>query len=116
MRTGSRSCRSSEKKSKGGFNPSWLIPFGGIAGTALDAMLMGCHWFGCELESKANGGSPFVELGNENIGKWSALGMPGTAVLVQGDSRRLVENLSGVMAQCVVSSPPYADGLAGGGQ
>lgn len=41
-----------------------------------------------------------------NIETWAAQGMPGTAVIVQGDSRRLGEVLA--EARICVSSPPYA--------
>ena len=40
-----------------------------------------------------------------NIETWEAQGMPGTAVIVQGDSRRLGEVLE--RAQICLSSPPY---------
>ena len=53
------------------FAEGWLYPgatvidpFGGIAGTALDAMWNGCHWVGCELEPR------FVGLAQQNIDLW----------------------------------------------
>jgi tRNA G10 N-methylase Trm11 len=83
-----------------------LDPFGGIGGFALHAMLRGCHFTGCELEEK------FVLLARENLARWtwhyrhwSGLG---SAVMVQGDSRRLREVLAGQCA-AVVSSPPFLD-------
>src|SRR5574341_288445 len=74
----------------------WLLrgdrvidPFGGVSLGALDAMRLGLHWTGIELESK------FVDLGNRNINLWnSRFGqMPnwGSARLLQGDSRHLLE-------------------------
>jgi hypothetical protein len=100
-------------------NESWLAvgdavcdPFGGVALGALDAMRLGLHWTGVELEPK------FAALGNANIDAWAARyarQMPtwGTARLLQGDSRQLgaVVSASGL----AVSSPPYAVGLGNGG-
>ena len=85
-------------------------PFGGIAAGALDAMLLGLHWRGVELEPR------FVDLGNQNIALWNGRYAPhfqrwGTAVLVQGDSRRFAEIVGGLGG--VVSSPPYASGEKG---
>lgn len=82
-----------------------IDPFGGIAAGALDAIALGLHWMGCELEPH------FVELGNANIAKnWHDLrmltGRLGTARLLQGDSRRLSEIIGGGMA-ATISSPPY---------
>jgi len=86
-------------------------PFGGVALGALDAMRLGCHWIGFELEAK------FVDLGNQNIDRWNdryqALWPDtwGTAVLLQGDSRELVCILRRHLeadATVLVSSPPYA--------
>ena len=83
-----------------------IDPFGGVALGALEAMRRGMHWHGCELEPR------FVELGNQNIGLWNGrysgwFADWGTAVLHQGDSRRLTAVVGG--GDCVVSSPPYAD-------
>lgn len=94
-----------------GWLPSGSIvvdPFGGVALGALDCMLAGCHWVGCELENK------FALLGNANIGTWMARYMYtvpgfGTARIIQGDSRRLSEVLQ--QAGIVVSSPPFCDSL-----
>jgi hypothetical protein len=41
-----------------------IDPFGGIGAGAVDAMSMGLHWYGCELEPR------FVALGQRNIDKW----------------------------------------------
>ena len=84
-----------------------IDPFGGVALGALEAMRRGMHWHGCELEPR------FVELGNQNIGLWNGrysgwFANWGTAVLHQGDSRRLGEVIGA--GDCVVSSPPYVDG------
>lgn len=86
-------------------------PFGGIAGTALEAGLRGVQWIGCELEPR------FHELGNENISLWQSrfADLPNwtTPVLLNGDSRKLSEHV----AKCglVVSSPPYAEISTGAG-
>lgn len=82
-----------------------LDPFGGIGGFAFHAALYGMHWTGVELEQR------FVDLGNQNLELWRNRYAPhfpgyGTARLLQGDSRRLVEVVTG--AAGVVSSPPYA--------
>jgi hypothetical protein len=70
-------------------------------------MTFGLHWTGCELEPR------FVELGNRNIDKWQRdlamlNGTLGTARLLQGDSRRLLEVVGGGMG-AAVSSPPFGD-------
>ena len=93
---------------------SIVDPFGGIAADGYWAMLLGLHWTGIELEPR------FVELGQRNIAKWQhdlrGLGSRlGTARLLQGDSRRLVEVVSGGMA-AAVSSPPYAESMGQGGE
>jgi hypothetical protein len=87
-----------------------IDPFGGIAGTALHAMQNGLHWLGVELEQK------FVDLGNANIDKWdrefgARLPRWGSARLLRGDSRRLLEVISEAGAAGVVSSPPYTQSL-----
>jgi hypothetical protein len=80
-----------------------LDPFGGVALGGLDAMRLGLHWTGVELEER------FVSLGQENIALWNArysrLPHWGTATLLQGDSRQLAA-IAG-QAAGVVSSPPY---------
>lgn len=83
-----------------------LDPFGGVALGALPALMNGINWVGCELEPR------FVSLGCQNIELWQRkfANMPkfgGTAVLLQGDSRRLAEIVNEV--GLVVSSPPYVD-------
>lgn len=82
--------------------------FGGVALGALDAQLQGLHYTGIELEEK------FVLLGNQNIDLWNRKYRPhfprfGTAVLLQGDSRRIGAVVRG--AGGIVSSPPYSDAL-----
>lgn len=76
-----------------------IDPFAGVALGALDAMFHGLHFIGCELEDK------FVQLGQQNIDLWNRrygggkLRRWGTAVLAQGDSRRLCEVLEGARAE-----------------
>lgn len=91
----------------------WLVegdtaidPFGGVALGGLDAMRLGAHWVGVELEEK------FVELGGQNIALWNSryagrFAKWGTARLVKGDSRRLLDVVR--EAGCCVSSPPFAE-------
>jgi hypothetical protein len=85
---------------------SVVDPFGGVGLGGLDAMTNGLHWIGCELEAKFHG------LGNQNIALWNERwsGMPnwGSAVLLQGDSRKLASVIS--EARIAVSSPPYVSG------
>lgn len=84
-----------------------IDPFGGIGGTAIDAALRGVRWIGNELEPK------FVALGNQNIELWQRKysGLNGWVrpTLLQGDSRRLAQNLG--RAEMVCGSPPYAVGV-----
>lgn len=82
-----------------------IDPFGGVALGGLDAMRLGCRWFGCELEEK------FVALGGQNIALWNSryagrFAKWGTATLVRGDSRRLLDVVS--EAGVCVSSPPFS--------
>lgn len=96
----------------------WLVEgdkvvdsFGGVALGAADAMRLGLHWEGVELEPR------FVELGNQNIGLWNGryagwFDTWGTAVLHQGDSRQLAAIVGG--GDGVVSSPPFMESGADG--
>ena len=88
-----------------------LDPFGGVALGALDAMRVGAHWIGVELEKN------FAEIGNQNITLWNRqfsklMQHWGDAVLLNGDSR----HLNGLLLlnekmTLSVSSPPYADSV-----
>jgi hypothetical protein len=88
-----------------------IDPFGGVALGALDAVRLGLNWYGVELEAKFHG------LGNQNIDLWDSMfnSMPnwGSAHLLQGDSRKLMEVLK-LQAVGAVSSPPYADSINSG--
>ena len=70
---------------------SVVDPFGGVALGALDAMMMGCHWTGCELEPR------FVALAEQNLALWQRryghVAGWGSARIVQGDSRNLARLL-----------------------
>lgn len=77
-------------------------PFGGVGLGALGAMQIGAAWFGCELEPR------FHELAQKNLQKWAPFYPGGVARIVCGDSRKLRQNLSGQLADVVLSSPPYA--------
>lgn len=84
-----------------------IDPFGGVALGGLDAMRLGAHWVGIELEMK------FVALGTQNIALWNSryaghFAKWGTARLIQGDSRRLLEVIRD--AGLAVTSPPFGDG------
>jgi hypothetical protein len=91
--------------------PRWSVvvdPFGGVANGAVDAMDMGYVWAGCELEEK------FWRLGEANIERWKRCHPEGQATIVCGDSRRLCELLGPVLrerASCVISSPPFEQGI-----
>lgn len=96
-------------REEGWLHPGDIVvdPFGGVALGALDAMRIGCAWRGCELEER------FIEWGNKNIAFWNSNFsiMPKwckDAVLLQGDSRNLIQVLQN-HANAVVSSPPYTD-------
>lgn len=85
-----------------------IDPFGGVALGALDAMRLGLEWLGMELEVK------FVDLGNHNISNWElkfGKSMPnwGSARLLQGDSRKMLEKLG--RGRAALSSPPYAESI-----
>lgn len=83
-----------------------IDPFGGIGTTAIEGASRGCRVVCVELEPK------FVDLAKRNFElhrrMWEAAGDP-LPRMVQGDSRRLCELLGPVLAECCVSSPPYAD-------
>lgn len=92
--------------------------FGGVALGGLDAISMGLNWIGVELEEK------FVTLGQQNIELWNRQlkGWPnlGTARIVQGDSRYLLQYLwaeknADEMIDLVISSPPFLETQGGGG-
>lgn len=80
--------------------------FGGIGTTGIEAASRGCRSFAVELEPK------FIALAGQNIDLhrriWEQSGDP-LPIIVQGDSRRLREALGSVMADVVMSSPPYAE-------
>ena len=83
-----------------------LDPFGGVALGGLEAMRRGLHWVGIELEAR------FCVLAQQNIDLWNkrySEQMPnwGTAVIAQGDSRRLGEVLE--RANLCLSSPPFGE-------
>ena len=90
---------------RGYWSPGDLLidPFGGICTTGLVAAYRGYPTFSCELEQN------FVDLGNANIEKnRRKLERLGNAlpILVQGDSRNLVDLIAG--ANGAVTSPPYS--------
>ena len=88
-----------------------LDPFAGVCLGSLPCLLHGVNWLGCELEER------FIELGRANLALWQRRygHTPGygQARLIQGDSRELYQVLE--KADCVVSSPPYANSAKGGG-
>lgn len=87
-------------------------PFGGIGTTAIEGASRGVQVVCCELEPK------FVALAIENFllhkRDWEHMGRPQPRVVL-GDSRKLRQHVGPVLAECVVSSPPYSEGLGHGG-
>jgi len=89
-----------------------IDPFGGVACGAFDAMRLGLHWIGLELEVK------FVELAKENIQKWNTdyedkFKNWSSAIILQGDSRQLLEVIRS-QADCCISSPSFGEAQRGG--
>ena len=87
-------------------------PFGGIGSTGIIGASRGVQVLCCELEQK------FVDLAKRNFElhrrTWEACGDP-LPVIVQGDSRKLCEVLGPALADCICSSPPYAQNRMDGG-
>lgn len=85
-----------------------LDPFSGVGLGALDAMRHGLRFIGVELEQR------FVDLAGRNIALWNRRygSHPGwgSAVVVQGDSQRLIEVLD-EKCMAVVTSPPYVSAI-----
>ena len=89
----------------------WILdPFSGVSLGAYDALLTGYNVLHCELEPR------FHELAKEDLVLWQQryghLPGYGQAILVQGDSTRLVEVLAGQVEMCV-SSPPFLGARSG---
>ena len=83
-----------------------LDPFAGIGGFAYHALKHGLNFIGIELEPK------FVDLAAQNIALWNRryvgrFARWGTAQVIQGDSRRLVDVVC--EAGATISSPPFSD-------
>ncbi len=90
-----------------------IDPFGGVSTTAIAGASAGLKVVTCELEPKFHA----LALENMEIHRrvWEAAGDPQPTCLL-GDSRKLAEVVGPVLAQCCVSSPPYADcPIASGG-
>jgi len=87
-----------------------LDPFGGVGTTGIQAASWGIRFVGVELEEK------FYKMALENFDlhriQWEKFSDP-LPRMIHGDSRKLAEVL--VMADAVVSSPPYNEGLGHGG-
>lgn len=85
--------------------------FGGCALGGLDAMGMGLHWVGIELEPR------FVSLGQQNIELWNrqlrGWHNLGTARIIQGDSRKIKDVIE--KADLICSSPPFTSSDNRGG-
>ena len=84
-----------------------LDPMAG-SGTILVGAAIGRHIIAIELESK------FCDMMRQNWEKIKSLGPllgneMGAATIIQGDAR----NLEGVLADCVISSPPFAGNTGG---
>lgn len=85
-----------------------IDPFAGIALGAFHAMSHGLNWVGNELEPR------FVQLGRANIEFWQKRydWWKGTATLLQGDSRHLLEILEKARLDATagaVASPAYSE-------
>jgi len=95
---------------EGWLKPGHIIvdPFGGIGSTGILGAYEGYQVVCCELEQR------FVDLARQNFELHAkaleALGCPQPQI-IQGDSRRLC----GVVADCIVSSPPFQKAQTGGG-
>lgn len=80
--------------------------FGGVGTTGIVASSRGCRSVLLELESH------FCLLAEESFRihdkAWQRLGLP-RPIIIQGDSRHLLEILKGQQAQVILTSPPYAD-------
>lgn len=92
----------------------WVLdPFAGVACGAYDAILLGLHWRGVELEHG------FAGIADDNIALWREKKRffphreEGTAVIYQGDSRDLRQGLCSKF-QALISSPPYEDTVKSG--
>ena len=89
-----------------------LDPFGGVSLGALDALLMGCTHISVELEEK------FHLLAQRNVALWTRkfgrLSYFGSAILLQGDSRRLT-SCKLEQVEIVIPSPPFLHQEKGGG-
>jgi hypothetical protein len=83
-------------------------PFGGIGTGGVVAAGLGLRWFGCELEPK------FHDLGQKNFAlhasAWKQLGDP-IPILIQGDSRKLRENLRWHLETLRANTPHGADSV-----
>lgn len=88
-----------------------LDPFGGVGITGLACSFVGIPSVLIELESH------FVTWAEESFRlhdrTWERLGLP-RPVIIQGDSRRLMEVLK-EQVSCIVTSPPYAEIRMDGG-
>lgn len=86
-----------------------LDPFGGVGVTGIACSFAGVRSVLVELEDH------FVTLAEASFRlhnkTWQHLGLP-RPVIVQGDSRQLLEIIGGEQAQVILTSPPYVDGCA----
>lgn len=87
-----------------------LDPFAGTALGAFDAMRHDMNWTGVEIVKS------YAWIGHTNIAKWKKKFFPnGKATIFHGDSMLLDVYAPGPF-NMVVSSPPYADVIAGVGE
>ncbi len=89
-----------------------IDPFGGVGLGGLIGASKGIRWLGCELEPR------FIGLAEANFAMhrrtWESAGDP-LPRIVQGDSRGLSDVLGPILAEAVVSSPPFMVQQSGGG-
>jgi len=77
--------------------------FGGTGLGAWDAMHLGCHYIGIELEER------FWTIGQRNLALWRQRFGYDTGILLQGDSRKLCAVLEQARIQGILASPPYQE-------
>lgn len=81
-----------------------LDPMSGIGTTGVEAVHLGRHYVGIELEPR------FVALQNHNLTLAHSQGATGQATVLPGDARHLPEHVAGSV-DAVITSPPYGDRL-----
>jgi hypothetical protein len=81
-----------------------LDPFAGVGCFGLDALLLGYHYLGVELEPKWHA----LSLANATYWRHRFGPQPGSVTFLQGDSQQLRAVLGEAQVHGLVSSPPYS--------